>query len=82
MGGELTKTSFVEGWRCPNRLWWYVHEPNAPERAPTESDLLRMEQGQGKAAKTAVDNLANLFRRRGVTPSVIDELEKLVAKEK
>ncbi|MDH4349937.1 MAG: DUF2779 domain-containing protein [Gemmatimonadota bacterium] len=43
---DLTKTSFVEGWRCPNRLWWYVHEPDAPEQTPSESDLLRMEQGQ------------------------------------
>ncbi len=43
---DLSKTAFVEGWRCPNRLWWYVHEPDAPERVPTASDLLRMEQGQ------------------------------------
>lgn len=27
----LSKTRFVSGWQCHNRLWWQVHEPDAPE---------------------------------------------------
>jgi hypothetical protein len=27
----LSKTRFVSGWECANKLWWQVHEPDAPE---------------------------------------------------
>ncbi|MEZ5065902.1 MAG: DUF2779 domain-containing protein [bacterium] len=27
----LSKTRFVSGWTCHNKLWWQVHEPDAPE---------------------------------------------------
>lgn len=71
---DLTKSSFVEGWRCPNRLWWYVHEPDAPERTPGEGDLLRMEQGQkvGELARSYVPG-GTLIPR---TPDVGQRLER------
>ena len=69
MTGDLTKTAFVEGWRCPNRLWWHVHEPDAPERVPTESDLLRMEQGQ------KVNELARSYVPGGILIPRVPDLD-------
>ena len=69
MTGELTKTAFVEGWWCPNRLWWYTHERDAPEWVPTESDLLRMEQGQ------KVNELARSYVPGGVLIPRVPDLE-------
>jgi predicted RecB family nuclease len=68
--GDLTKTAFVEGWRCPNRLWWYVHEPDAPERILSESDLLRMEQGQ------KVNELARSYVPGGVVVARVPDVEQ------
>jgi predicted RecB family nuclease len=70
----LTKTSFVEGWRCPNRLWSYVHEPDAPERKPDASDLLRMEQGQkvGELARSYIPGGTLIARH----PDVEHRLER------
>lgn len=30
---RLSKSRYVTGLQCPKRLWWTVHEPNAPELA-------------------------------------------------
>jgi predicted RecB family nuclease len=57
---RLTKSTFVSGWQCPNRLWWEVHEPDAPELRPTAGDRYRMEQGKH------VDRLARDYVPGGV----------------
>jgi len=45
MSTRLSKSRFVAGWRCPNLLWWKVHEPDAPEWTPSAADRDRMQQG-------------------------------------
>ncbi len=42
----LTKTDFVSGARCLKKVWWEVHEPDAPELKPDPSQRWRMEQGK------------------------------------
>jgi predicted RecB family nuclease len=41
----LTKSRFTAGVRCLKQLWWRVHEPHAPELAPTVPSLNRLLQG-------------------------------------
>jgi predicted RecB family nuclease len=41
----LSKSRFVAGLQCHKQLWWRVHEPDAPELAPSPPVRHRMEQG-------------------------------------
>lgn len=34
---RLSKSKFTKGLQCPKLLWWSVHEPDAPELVPDES---------------------------------------------
>ena len=43
---ELTKTLFQSGLTCPRRLWWEVHEPEAPELVPDAQTQWMFRQGQ------------------------------------
>lgn len=43
---RLTKTLFQVGLACPKRLWWEVHEPDAPELAPDAQAQWNFRQGQ------------------------------------
>jgi hypothetical protein len=56
MPSHLSKSRFVKGERCPNWLWWTVHEPDAPELQPDAATQDRFEQGAqvGKAAQKYV----------------------------
>jgi predicted RecB family nuclease len=70
MNPRLTKSTFVAGWHCPNRLWWEVHEPGAPELVPSIGQRYRMEQGK------LVDRAARDYVPGGVViPSVGLSLE-------
>lgn len=42
----LTKSEFVSGARCLKKVWWEVHEPDAPELKPDSGQRWRMEQGK------------------------------------
>lgn len=42
----LTKTRFQSGLACPKRLWWEVHEPDAPELRPDAQTQWMFRQGQ------------------------------------
>ena len=42
----LTKTLFQSGLACPKRLWWEVHEPDAPELRPDAQTQWMFRQGQ------------------------------------
>jgi hypothetical protein len=42
---RLSKSLFVAGVQCHKRLWWTVHEPNAPELVPSPAAQNRMDQG-------------------------------------
>jgi len=42
----LTKTLFQSGLACPKRLWWEVHEPDAPELRPDAQAQWMFRQGQ------------------------------------
>ncbi len=46
MAYRLSKSRFVTGWRCPNLLWWYVHDQDAPELVRSTAVKDRLEQGQ------------------------------------
>jgi hypothetical protein len=46
MAYRLSKSGFVKGWKCPNLLWWYVHDREAPEFVPGPALRGRLEQGQ------------------------------------
>jgi len=52
----LTKTEFVSGARCLKKVWWEVHQPDAPELRPDPGQRWRMEQGKevGLRARLAV----------------------------
>lgn len=43
---RLTKTLFQSGLACPKRLWWEVHEPDAPELVPDAQAQWMLRQGQ------------------------------------
>ena len=43
---RLTKTHFQSGLACPKRLWWEVHEPDAPELRPDAQAQWMFRQGQ------------------------------------
>ncbi len=45
-GFRLTKTLFQSGLACPKRLWWEVHEPDAPELVPDAQTQWMFRQGQ------------------------------------
>jgi len=42
---HLTKSHFQVGLDCPRKLWWVVHEPEAPELTPDASLLWNLRQG-------------------------------------
>ena len=42
----LTKTMFQSGLACAKRLWWEVHEPDAPELVPDAQTQWNFRQGQ------------------------------------
>jgi hypothetical protein len=46
MAALLSESQFVAGHHCPNRLWWLVHEPDAPELQFNPVTLDRLEQGR------------------------------------
>ena len=43
---QLTKSLFQIGLACHKRLWWEVHEPDAPELAPDAQTQWMFRQGQ------------------------------------
>jgi len=53
---QLTKSLFQIGLTCHKRLWWEVHEPDAPELAPDAQTQWMFRQGQAvtAAARPAV----------------------------
>lgn len=42
---QLTKSRFMDGWHCPNLLWWRVHEPDAVELTASSALQHRFAQG-------------------------------------
>ena len=46
MSPRLSKSHFMDGWHCPNLLWWKVHEPNAEELEISPALKYRFEQGR------------------------------------
>src|SRR3989454_11633069 len=50
---RLSKSRFLAGLQCHKQLWWRVHEPDAPELAPTPDLQARVEAGErgGGAAR-------------------------------
>jgi predicted RecB family nuclease len=56
MAYRLSTSSLVNGWKCPNLLWWQVHDRDAVELVPGVALRGRLEQGQavGKLAQERV----------------------------
>jgi len=50
MAYRLSKSGFVKGWKCPNLLWWYVHDREAPEFVPGPALRGQLEQGPAVGA--------------------------------
>src|SRR5947209_3900314 len=52
-GFLLSKSRFLAGRQCHKQLWWKVHEPDAPELAPSPDLQARFEAGKrvGTAAR-------------------------------
>lgn len=76
----LTKTLFQSGLACPKRLWWEVHEPDAPELRPDAQMQWMFRQGQEVtlAARSRVPGAryeANI--RAGLLHARVDILEPL-----
>ena len=55
-GYELTKETALIGLGCHKSLWWRVHEPMAPELAPSLAAEFRLREGRkvGELARTYV----------------------------
>jgi hypothetical protein len=43
---RLSKSRYVQGLQCHKQLWWRVHEPDAPELAPTPGQENLFAQGK------------------------------------
>jgi predicted RecB family nuclease len=54
--GGLSKSRYVIGLQCPKRLWWTVHEPDAPELTVDGAPDPILERGEriGELARTYV----------------------------
>src|SRR5438445_13496041 len=50
---RLSKSRFTSGLQCHKKLWWEVHEPNAPELQPDKvlQDLFDQGRLVGEAAR-------------------------------
>ena len=53
---SLSKSRYVAGLQCQKKLWWMVHEPDAPELAPESRQQTLLERGDlvGELARTYV----------------------------
>lgn len=53
---RLSKSRYIVGLQCHRRLWWTVHEPDAPELVPDAARQAIFEQGTrvGELARTYV----------------------------
>ena len=84
----LTKSEFVSGTRCLKKVWWEVHEPDAPELRPDPSQRWRMEQGKevGLRARLEVPGARYeaslvteaLFARADILESLTDGRQSLI----
>ncbi len=43
---RLSKSRYLQGLQCHKQLWWRVHEPDAPELAPTPGQRNLFDQGR------------------------------------
>src|SRR5947208_16348414 len=43
---RLSKSRYLSGLQCHKRLWWRVHEPEAPELWPSPGEQNRFAQGR------------------------------------
>jgi hypothetical protein len=52
----LSKSRYIAGLQCQKKLWWMVHEPDAPELAPESRQQTLLERGDrvGELARTYV----------------------------
>ncbi|HTK56056.1 MAG TPA: DUF2779 domain-containing protein [Gemmatimonadales bacterium] len=53
---SLSKSRYLSGLQCHKKLWWEVHEPDAPELKPDENQLVIFDVGAqvGAAARERV----------------------------
>ena len=53
---SLSKSRFVSGLQCPKKLWWQVHEPDAPELVPDPDTQIVFDRGHqvGELARAYV----------------------------
>ena len=53
---RLAKSTFLAGLQCHKRLWFQVHEPDAPELTPDPESQRRMDEGSrvGRVAREHV----------------------------
>ncbi len=53
---RLSKSRYISGLQCAKRLWWEVHEPEAPELAPDPGQQFIFDRGHevGRLAQTYV----------------------------
>ena len=53
---RLSKSKYVSGLQCHKKLWWEIHEPDAPELEPDAAQQFIFDQGHevGRVAQTYV----------------------------
>ena len=53
---RISKSKFTKGLQCAKQLWWFVHEPDAPELEPDESQQRVFDRGTnvGEVARSYV----------------------------
>ena len=55
-GPRLSKSKYMAGLQCHKKLWWEIHEPDAPELEPDAAHQFIFDQGHevGRVAQTYV----------------------------
>ncbi|MCZ6695470.1 MAG: Dna2/Cas4 domain-containing protein, partial [Acidobacteria bacterium] len=55
-GARLSKSKYASGLQCHKKLWWEIHEPDAPELVPDAALQFIFDQGHevGRVAQTYV----------------------------
>jgi hypothetical protein len=68
---SLSKSKFVSGLQCPKKLWWEVHEADAPELVPDPGTHVVFDRGHqvGALARTYVPGGVSTRRCEPISPS-------------
>src|SRR5690348_7966708 len=70
---RLSKSRYLHGLQCHKQLWWRVHDPEAPELAPSAGQQNLFAQGKevGERARGQVPGGQLIYRDRQGVKSIV-----------